>query len=385
MAVTVIEDGILILPESVSAKGFVGQVIWPVHRAAQNLRVSEMVFNTSMTGYQEIFTDPSYAGQTIVFTAAHVGNTGVNDQDVESPQVFCDGVITQNSLGLESSHRRQNDWITHVVGDDQRPGVPLFVGVDTRALTLVLREHGVVPGVIARSRDADSAKKLLSEALAGGLHAAYSARDFIAEVSTKKSYRVRPLVRVQNQGPLKKIIAFDFGVKRQLVQDLADLGAEVTVVPHDTSATEIFAAKPDGVFLSNGPGDPERAVKPIATVRELLGKLPIFGVCMGHQVLALALGAKTKKMKFGHRGGNHPVQDLTTGQVAISAHNHGFAVIESSLPEGVRVTQRSLNDHEVEGIEVTDQQAFSVQYHPESSPGPHDSKVLFERFFRLMR
>ena len=327
----------------------------------------EIVFNTSMTGYQEILTDPSYFGQIVCMTTPHIGNTGMNTPDNESRRIWCAGWIVQDHCDRASNWRSEGELNDRLVEE----GVPALSGIDTRALTLHLRSRGVCRGVILpweqRARAAERLRVLPS----------FEGRDLIHEVSTREPY---PWPSTPLKNPKYQVVAIDFGIKWNLLRELEALGCQVTVVPCETSAKDILKRKPDGVFLSNGPGDPSAAPYAVESVRELLGQVPIFGVCMGHQILALALGARTYKLKFGHRGGNHPVQDQETGRVEISSHNHGYSVEFDSLPEGVSVSHINLNDKTVEGLNIPARRAFSVQYHPEASPGPHDSAHLFRRF-----
>jgi carbamoyl-phosphate synthase small subunit len=329
----------------------------------------EVVFNTSLTGYQEILTDPSYYGQIICMTASHIGNTGVNEEDPESQHPWCSGFVTHESCETPSNWRASGDLTTYL----RKHGIPGLTGVDTRALTRHLRSQGVVRGLILPAEEAHLAARLLEEL------PRFEGRDLIREVSTEKPYDWE-----KPKAARFKVVALDFGVKRNLLRSLAEQGCEVEVLPAQSSAADVLARRPDGVFLSNGPGDPAAATYAADTVRGLVGKVPLFGVCMGHQVLALAMGAKTYKLKFGHRGGNQPVLEKSSGRVEISSHNHGYAVDGASLPAGLEVTHVNLNDKTVEGLALPASRAFSVQYHPEACPGPHDSVVLFERFVKLM-
>jgi carbamoyl-phosphate synthase small subunit len=353
----------------------------------------EVVFNTSMTGYQEILTDPSYYGQIVCMTASHIGNTGVNLEDPESMQPWCGGFIVQESCDIPSNWRSKGGLNEYLV----QQGIPGLMDVDTRALTRHIRSKGALRGVILPLTDRSLAKALLEEL------PKFEGRDLIGEVSTRESYiwssegkgaPGSPAVEqaglvgsaVKSSGSAKryKVVAIDYGVKWNLLRSLEVLGCDIEVVPAKTSAADVLARKPDGVFLSNGPGDPAAAPYTADAVRDLVGKVPVFGVCMGHQVLAMAMGAKTYKLKFGHRGGNQPVIDKGTGRVEISSHNHGYAVDQATLPKGVNITHVNLNDKCVEGIAIPDKNAFSVQYHPEAAPGPHDSVELFERFVKSM-
>ncbi|HUP58058.1 MAG TPA: glutamine-hydrolyzing carbamoyl-phosphate synthase small subunit [Bdellovibrionota bacterium] len=329
----------------------------------------EVVFNTSMTGYQEILTDPSYYGQIVCMTYPHIGNTGVNTEDPESAHPWCAGFIVHETCD-EPSNWRSNGGLDAYL---KTHGIPGIAEIDTRSLTRHLRTKGVVRGLMLPESERALAKELLAK-LPG-----FEGRDLIGEVTTKKAYAWKG----EAKGKLK-VVAMDFGVKWNLLRSLSHFGCEIEVVPANMKADEILAMKPDGVFLSNGPGDPAAAPYAADTVKQLVGKVPLFGVCMGHQILALAMGAKTYKLKFGHRGGNQPVLDKETGRVEISSHNHGYAVDGQSIPSGIEVTHMNLNDKTVEGLAVKGKKAFSVQYHPEACPGPHDSVALFERFVKMM-
>lgn len=328
----------------------------------------EVVFNTSLTGYQEILTDPSYYGQIICMTAPHIGNTGVNNEDPESSHPWCAGFIVHEPSASASNWRSEGGLDEYL----KKHNIPGLWGVDTRALTLHLRSMGVVRGVILPAEEKYKAIELLASL------PAFEGRDMIGEVTTKEPYKWK------KQGGKFKVVAMDFGAKWNLFRSLTDLGCALEIVPASTSAEEILARKPDGIFLSNGPGDPAAAPYAAKTVAALVGKAPLFGVCMGHQILALAMGGKTYKLKFGHRGANQPVLDKTTGKVEISSQNHGYAVESNSLPAGIEVTHINLNDKTVAGIAIPQAKAFSVQYHPEACPGPHDSQELFERFVKSM-
>jgi len=358
----------------------------------------EAVFNTSMTGYQEILTDPSYYGQIVCMTVPHIGNTGVNEEDPESRQAWCAGFVVHDDSETPSNWRAtegQAGTLDHYL---RKHGIPGLAGVDTRALTRHLRSQGVVRGVILPLSERARAKDLLAKL------PPFEGRDLIAEVSTREPYfwNGKPETSRSNspdelkdghknqqkekhEGKRFKVVAMDFGVKWNLLRSLQQFGCDIEVVPAKTSANEILERSPDGVFLSNGPGDPEAAPYAAIEVKKLIGRVPVFGVCMGHQILALALGGKTYKMKFGHRGGNQPVLDRETQRVEISSHNHGYAVDGSTLPAGTEVTHINLNDRTIEGLQVTGAHAFSVQYHPEACPGPHDSVILFERFVKSMK
>jgi carbamoyl-phosphate synthase small subunit len=347
---------------------------------AKDRGYGEVVFNTSMTGYQEILTDPSYYGQMVCMTTPHIGNTGVNAEDPESLHPWCAGFIVHEMSGEPSNWRSRGSLHAYL----EEHGIPGIHSVDTRALTRHLRAQGVVRGVILPWEERARARALL-ETLPR-----FEGRDLIGEVTTPQTYRWKskgPAASgaVSQPAPKKyKVVAMDFGLKWNLLSSLEHFGCEIDVVPAHATAAEILAHQPDGIFLSNGPGDPAAAPYAAKTVRELVGKVPLFGVCMGHQILALAMGARTYKLKFGHRGGNQPVIDKSTGHVEISSHNHGYSVDGSSLPKEVEVTHVNLNDKTVEGLSLPGLKAFSVQYHPEACPGPHDSVELFERFVRMM-
>lgn len=342
--------------------------------AAKNVVMGEIVFNTSMTGYQEILTDPSYAGQMVVFTAAHIGNTGANSEDLESKKIYAQGLILASYTHQPSNFRSEKSLETFLKEQNK---IGLY-DVDTRALTLYLRDRGVTPGFIIPAEF----KNRINEIKADLVNQDYAAIDWIKKVSTPEPYTVY----AKDYGSTKKysIVAYDYGIKGQLLRELAFRGCDIQVVPADYPAEKVMASKPNGVFLSNGPGDPSLATYAVKNVQQLLGKVPVFGVCMGHQVLSMALGAKTYKLKFGHRGANQPVQNLQTKSVEISSHNHGYAVDVATLPKTAVLSHVNLNDDCCEGIDVPSMKAFSIQYHPESSPGPHDSSYLFDQFIKMM-
>jgi carbamoyl-phosphate synthase small subunit len=348
--------------------------------------VGEVCFNTSMTGYQEILTDPSYAGQIITFTFPHIGNVGANDEDIETTTPAARGLVLAAAISEPSSWRATQHldaWLRsrNLVG---------IAGVDTRRLTRRIRDGGAPSGVVAHSPSGDFDLPALKAKAAQwpGL----DGMDLAIEVSCRQSYRwdETPWALATGYGkqgaPRFHVVAVDYGAKRNILRCLANVGARVTVVPASASADEILAHKPDGIFLANGPGDPAATgVYAVPTIRKLLDTgIPLFGICLGHQLLALALGGRTKKMHLGHRGANHPVKDLTTGKVEITSQNHGFAVLADSLPAGITVTHVSLFDGTNEGLTVEGKPVFSVQYHPEASPGPQDSHYLFERFAALI-
>jgi carbamoyl-phosphate synthase small subunit len=347
-------------------------------RGAQRGAPGEVIFNTAMTGYQEILTDPSYAGQIVTMTYPHIGNYGVNPEDVESRQPFVSGFIVKELSAVTSNWRATEALEAYLVRHD----IPVLEGIDTRALVIALREQGAVPGLIAPGEAADTeALRVQAAALPSMV-----GRNLAREVSIRE-----PLAWEGGTGqaeggapPRYRVVAYDYGIKYNILRCLAAQGVSVEVVPYDYPAAAVLERKPHGVFLSNGPGDPEPVRAAVDNVKALLGRVPIFGICLGHQILGLALGGATYKLKFGHHGANHPVVDLASGKIEITSQNHGFAVREESLPPDVKVTHRSLNDQTVEGFESLRVPAFSVQYHPEASPGPHDSGYLFGRFLRLM-
>ena len=385
-----------------------GTVFRGVSIGAPVARVGEVVFNTSMTGYQEILTDPSYSQQIVLLTYPHIGNTGMNAEDVESGAIHAAGLIIKDLPARTSSWRSQQSLADGLM----EAGIPGIAGIDTRRLTRHLREHGAQAGcLIARSSTGEdvganaefsvspSDEQLVLEALerARGF-AGLAGMDLARVVSVREPYewteRSWRLVGgygsnvdsdSKNGSGIKHVVAFDFGIKRNILRMLADRGARITVVPAQTSSAEVIALKPDGIFLSNGPGDPEPCTYAINATADLIERgHPVFGICLGHQILGLASGARTQKMKFGHHGANHPVKDLDTHRVLISSQNHGFAVDAATLPANLRVTHVSLFDGSVQGLERTDRPAFGFQGHPEASPGPHDVAYLFDRFFALM-
>jgi len=355
----------------------------------QGHTLGEVVFNTSMTGYQEILTDPSYKQQIVTLTYPHIGNYGVCDEDSESGHVQAAGLIIKNLPLMHSNFRAQTNLSDYL----KQHKTVAIANIDTRMLTRRLREHGAQSGAILglASGELPSAHKI-NEAIALAQAApAMTGLDLAKEVSVKAACEWLEtewqLGRGYGQQTNAKfhVVAFDFGVKRNILRMLAERGCKVTVVPAQTSAEEVMKFKPDGVFLSNGPGDPGPCTYAIQATQALLAlRVPVFGICLGHQILALACGAQTYKMKFGHHGANHPVKDLATGRVAITSQNHGFAVDEKSLPANVRPTHISLFDGSLQGLELTDQAAFGFQGHPEASPGPHDIGDLFDRFIQSM-
>ena len=366
-AILVLEDGTVFEGVSVGAPG---------------LSVGEVVFNTAMTGYQEVLSDPSYARQLVTLTYPHIGNTGCTDQDDEASQVWASGLIVRNVPRRPSSWRSKvslPEWL-------RARGIVAISEIDTRKLTRLLRDRGSMNGAVMAG-DVDVEQALEVARKFPGL----KGMDLAKVVSTTERYSWTDgqLDLDSNAfvtAPAKfKVVAYDYGVKTNILRMLAERGCELTVVPAQTPAAEVLALKPDGVFLSNGPGDPEPCDYAVDAIRSFIdAKLPTFGICLGHQLLALAAGAKTLKMPHGHHGANHPVQDLDSGKVLITSQNHGFAVDEASLPANVRVTHRSLFDGTNQGIELTDGPAFSFQGHPEASPGPHDVAPLFDRFVAMM-
>ncbi|MEX2163228.1 MAG: glutamine-hydrolyzing carbamoyl-phosphate synthase small subunit [Sulfuricaulis sp.] len=371
-ALLALEDGSLFYGESI---GVPGQA------------VGEVVFNTAMTGYQEILTDPSYARQMVTLTYPHIGNTGTNPEDMESASVFATGLIIRDLPVLHSNFRATESLPVFM----RRHKLVGIAGIDTRRLTRLLREQGAQNGCILALEKSGklSMKAALKMARAfPGL----KGMDLAKVVSTKKSYSWDEGLWELGTGFEQKtdsrfhVVAYDFGIKRNILRMLAARGCRLTVIPAQTAAEDVLKMKPDGVFLSNGPGDPEPCSYAIEAIKKIVDTgLPVFGICLGHQLLGLASGARTSKMKFGHHGANHPVLDIDTGRVMITSQNHGFAVDEASLPSNLRMTHRSLFDDSVQGLERRDQPAFCFQGHPEASPGPHDVSPLFDRFIEMMQ
>ena len=355
-----------------------GSLFSGVTIGATGLSAGEVVFNTAMTGYQEILSDPSYCKQLVTLTTPHIGNVGANSEDNESRAVFASGLIIRDLPVLASNFRSEQSLSDYL----RAQNVVAIAGIDTRRLTRILREQGAQAGAImAGEVDAEVA---LDRARGFG---SMAGQDLARAVSCTEPYVwcegewQLGLGYVTQASQARHVVAYDFGVKRNILRMLAERGCRLTVVPATTSAEEVLALQPDGVFLSNGPGDPEPCAYAIAAIRHFLAqRVPLFGICLGHQLLALAAGARTSKMKFGHHGANHPVQDLDSRRVMITSQNHGFQVDEQSLPDNVRVTHKSLFDGSVQGISLTDRLAFGFQGHPEASPGPQDMACLFDRF-----
>ncbi|GGK40411.1 glutamine-hydrolyzing carbamoyl-phosphate synthase small subunit [Aliivibrio fischeri] len=371
-ALLVLEDGTVFHGQSIGADGSA---------------VGEVVFNTSMTGYQEILTDPSYSQQIVTLTYPHIGNTGINSEDEESSSIHAQGLVIRD-LPLLASNFRSEQTLSEYLKSQNIVGI---ADIDTRKLTRILREKGAQNGCIVAGTNLDEAFALAQAKEFPGL----KGMDLAKEVTTSEAYQWKqgswtltgglPEEKADSELPFH-VVAYDFGAKRNILRMLVDRGCRLTVVPAQTSAEEVLAMNPDGVFLSNGPGDPAPCTYAIEATKVFLEKgLPIFGICLGHQILALASGAQTVKMKFGHHGANHPVKDLDRDVVMITAQNHGFAADEETLPENLRATHKSLFDGTLQGIHRTDKPAFSFQGHPEASPGPHDAAPLFDHFIELIQ
>ncbi|MDA9913400.1 glutamine-hydrolyzing carbamoyl-phosphate synthase small subunit [Methylophilaceae bacterium] len=348
---------------------------------AKTSSVGEVVFNTSITGYQEILTDPSYAEQIVTLTYPHIGNTGTNTEDDESDFAYCKGLIIHSLSPLSSNFRKQKDLVAFL----KEHNIPAIADLDTRRLTRHIRKNGAQPGLILIGGDQNDVSMLDSFPGLSGM-------DLAKAVSTKKQYTFNEGEWSLGEGHTKisetqfKVVAYDFGIKKNILRMLASRGADLIVVPAETDYQEVLELNPDGIFLSNGPGDPEPCEYAINNIKEFLRQsIPIFGICLGHQLLSLALGAQTKKMKFGHHGANHPVQDLNSKKVFITSQNHGFTIDESSLNDNILVTHKSLFDQTIQGIESKNKLAFSFQGHPEASPGPTEMAYLFDQFFSNMQ
>lgn len=360
-----------------------GTVFHGTSIGADGQTIGEVVFNTAMTGYQEILTDPSYCRQIVTLTYPHIGNTGTNGEDMESDKVHASGLIVRDSSLVTSNWRSERSFRDFLVQGD----TVAIADIDTRKLTRIIREKGAQSGcIMTGDADPDTAIEHARKfpGIAGMDLAKFVTTDRRYQWCHGVSFGRRSRIMSRRIAPFH-VVAFDFGIKRNILRLLSDLDCRMTVVPATTSAEEVFELAPNGVFLSNGPGDPEPCDYAVSAIREILDAgLPVFGICLGHQLLALAAGARTEKMKFGHHGANHPVQDLATGRVMITSQNHGFAVAEDSLPRNVTPTHRSLFDGSLQGIALKDRPAFGFQGHPEASPGPHDILYLFERFLTDM-
>jgi len=361
--------------------------MWPgVGFGATGTQVGEVVFNTSLTGYQEILSDPSYYGQFVVMTQPHIGNTGVNDDDMESEKVFLGAMVCRKLSPMVSNYRSQSELSEWLAERD----VMGISDLDTRAITKRVRETGCLVGVITTD-PSKTDEELVQQAKEWSIEG----KDLISDVTTKEVYTWKdPTLpewefsrseAVRGEKDTLKLVTYDFGIKHNIMRRFASFGCEITVVPASTPAADVLAMEPDGVFLSNGPGDPSAVPYAVENTKEIVGKVPLFGICMGHQVLGQAVGSKTFKLPFGHHGGNHPVRHNATGRVDICAHNHNYAVDPDALPEGMEVTHVNLNDGTVSGMQWKEKMAMSIQYHPESSPGPHDADVEFETFVQLMK
>jgi len=350
---------LLVLADGTTFEGYAAG-----HLPESGVTTGEFVFNTALSGYQEVITDPSYAGQIIAFTYPHIGNYGVTSIDDEALRPYCNGIVVRDLATSPSNWRSTGALESLLV----HHGIAAIVGIDTRRLTRHLRNHGALPGAFGRASEATLRAAAMTATGTDGT-------DFVSRVSTPEAYR-------RGGGDIH-VVAFDYGIKTTMVRQLAERFT-VTVVPSSTTADEVRALSPDGVFLSNGPGDPAALPREAAVIESLIGEVPLFGICLGHQLLATALGATTYKLPFGHHGSNHPVHDLATGRIEITAQNHNYAVTPDSLSRGV-VSHINLNDGVIEGVASAADRCFSVQYHPEAGPGPHDARYLFDRFETLLR
>jgi carbamoyl-phosphate synthase small subunit len=363
-----VREGLLILADGTT---FEGELVGA--EPTGGVATGEVVFNTVMSGYQEVISDPSYAGQIITFTGSHIGNYGVNAADDEGRRPFCRGVVVRDLARRRSNWRASDDLDAYL----RRHHVPAIAGVDTRRLTRHIREFGALPGAFGSADEVTLKAAAAAEPGTDG-------RDLVVTVTCTEPYTVAVRVGFGPGGPApRRIVAYDYGIKRTILRHLAGVG-EVTILPAGTPAADVLAQEPDGVFLSNGPGDPAAVGYAVDAIRELLGEVPIFGICLGHQLLATALGGSTHKLPFGHHGGNHPVRRLATGRVEITSQNHNYAVVQGSMGGDVEVTHVNLNDGVIEGIRSEWLRAFGVQYHPEAGPGPHDAAYLFGEFATLI-
>ena len=362
-AILALEDGTIFFGKGIGVRGSVN---------------GELIFNTSMTGYQEILTDPSYNKQIILFNYPHIGNTGTNSDDIESASTWASGLVIRDLPIITSS------WRNELTFDEflKKRNMVGICGIDTRELTKIIRSNGAQSCSIVSEEEISKERALNLAKDFGGIHR----KDLVKEVSTKSSYKFNDLLPKSKDNLIKfKVVAYDFGIKTNILRILQSKGCDITVVPAETSAKEVLSFKPDGIFLSNGPGDPEPCIYAIESIKQLIEtRIPIFGICLGHQLLGLSLGAKTVKMKFGHHGANHPVKDLETGLVVITSQNHGFTIDNDNLPNHIVVTHRSLFDNSIQGIRHKEKPIFSFQGHPEASPGPHDLKNIFNQFIELM-
>jgi carbamoyl-phosphate synthase small subunit len=360
-----VREGLLVLADGSTYEGELIGAAAPGGAAS-----GEVVFNTVLSGYQEVISDPSYAGQVVTFTYPHIGNYGVNPADDESRRPFCRGVVVRDLARRRSNWRSTGDLDAYLT----RHGVPGIAGVDTRRLTRHIRESGALPGAFGDADEVTLKAAAIAEPGTDGC-------DLVAEVTCAAPYDVAATGPGTAAG--RRIVAYDFGIKTTILRHLAGLG-EVTVVPAATPAADVVDRRPDGVFLANGPGDPAAVTYAVEAIRDLLGAVPVFGICLGHQLLATALGGSTHKLPFGHHGGNHPVRRLASGRVEITSQNHNYAVVEGSMGPDVAVTHVNLNDGVIEGVAAPRLRAFSVQYHPEAGPGPHDAAYLFDEFATLI-